>query len=214
MIDDLGRGGGVARRRGIPHYQAGASHGLAADCGRQPRQRDPSRPGRRRPGNAQLLHRGEHQEDAARCEEAGINTWQSRGDRHILRLLNESRLEGGKLQWIAQTASELADIPRHIRDLASAGAIGIYHHGAQTDKFWRAGKIETAREMCKIVRDAGVQVGPGSHTPEVIDYVESKGGRGFLDDLCVRREPHQGGGATLARSRTTSYSGIRTAKRC
>jgi len=29
------------------------------------------------------------------CEEAGINTWQSRGDRHIMRLLNEYRLEGG-----------------------------------------------------------------------------------------------------------------------
>jgi hypothetical protein len=111
----------------------------------------------------------------ARCEEGGINTWQSRGDRHILRVLNEYRLEGGKIQWIAQTASELADIPRHIGDLASAGAIGIYHHGAQTDKFWRAGKIETAREMCKVMRDKGVQVGLGSHTPEVIDYVESKG---------------------------------------
>ena len=110
----------------------------------------------------------------ARCEQAGVNTWQSRGDRHILRLLNEYRLEGGRLQWIAQTASELADIPRHIRELASAGAIGIYHHGSQTDKFWRAGQIETAREMCKVMRDAGVQVGLGSHIPEVIDYVESK----------------------------------------
>jgi hypothetical protein len=110
----------------------------------------------------------------ARCEQAGINTWQSRGDRHILRLLNEYRLEGGRMLWIAQTASELADIPRHIRELASAGAIGIYHHGAQTDKFWRAGKIEAAREMCKLMRDAGVQVGLGSHIPEVIDYVESK----------------------------------------
>jgi hypothetical protein len=110
----------------------------------------------------------------ARCEQAGINTWQSRGDRHILRLLNEYRLEGSRVQWIAQTASELADIPRHIRELASAGAIAIYHHGAQTDKFWRAGQIETAREMCKVMRNAGVQVGLGSHIPEVIDYVESK----------------------------------------
>jgi hypothetical protein len=110
----------------------------------------------------------------ARSEQAGINTWQSRGDRHILRLLNEYRLEGGRIQWIAQTASELADVPRNIRDIAAAGAIAIYHHGAQTDKFWRAGKIETAREMCKVMRDTGVQVGLGSHTPEVIDYVESK----------------------------------------
>ncbi|MEK7409092.1 MAG: hypothetical protein AAB225_28860 [Acidobacteriota bacterium] len=108
------------------------------------------------------------------CEEAGINTWQSRGDRHILRLLNEYRLEGGRIQWIAQTASELADIPRHIRELASRKPAGIYHHGSRTDAYWKAGKIEEAREMLKVMRDTGVQVGLGTHIPEVVDYVESK----------------------------------------
>jgi hypothetical protein len=146
----------------------------------------------------------------ARCEQAGVNTWQSRGDRHILRLLNEYRLEGGRLQWIAQTASELADIPRHIRELASAGAIGIYHHGSQTDKFWRAGQIETAREMCKVMRDAGVQVGLGSHIPEVIDYVESKAWDVDFYMTCVynisrtKEEQEQAG----------SCSGTPTARRC
>ncbi len=108
------------------------------------------------------------------CERAGINTWQSRGDRHITRLLTEYRQEGGRIQWIAQTASELADIPRHIRQLAGLGAIGIYHHGSQTDAFWHGGKIEQAREMLKVMRDAGVRVGLGTHIPQVIDYVESK----------------------------------------
>jgi hypothetical protein len=109
------------------------------------------------------------------CESAGVNTWQSRGDRHIMRLLHEYRLEGGKIQWIAQTASENADIPRNIRDIASVKPIGIYHHGAQTDRFWANGNIELAREMLKIIRQTGVQVGLGTHIPEVIDYVESKG---------------------------------------
>jgi len=109
------------------------------------------------------------------CERAGINTWQSRGDRHITRLLQEYWLEGGRIQWIGQTAPELADTPRHIRELAGLGAVGIYHHGSQTDRFWRAGKIEQAREMCKVIRDAGVPAGLGTHIPEVIDHVESKG---------------------------------------
>jgi hypothetical protein len=108
------------------------------------------------------------------CEQAGINTWQSRGDRHIMRLLHEHRLEGGRIQWIAQTASEFADIARNIREIASLKPVGIYHHGSQTDKFWAAGKIEQAREMLKVMRQAGVQVGLGTHIPEVIDYVESK----------------------------------------
>jgi len=109
------------------------------------------------------------------CEIAGINTWQSRGDRHIMRLLNEYRLEGGKIQWIAQTASELADIPRNIRSIADMKPVGIYHHGTQTDRFWRAGKIEQAREMLKVIRQTGVLVGLGTHIPEIVDYTESKG---------------------------------------
>lgn len=110
----------------------------------------------------------------ADCERAGINTWQSRGDRHIMRLLHEYRLEGGRIQWIAQTASEYADIARNIREIAAHKPIGIYHHGSQTDRFWAAGKIEQAREMLKVIRETGALVGLGTHIPEVVDYVESK----------------------------------------
>lgn len=110
-----------------------------------------------------------------RCEQAGINVWQSRGDRHIMRLLREYRNEGGRIHWIAQTASELADIPRNIREIAAAGAVGIYHHGSRTDAWWAAGKIDQAREMLKVMRDTGVRVGLGTHVPEVVDYAESKG---------------------------------------
>ena len=109
------------------------------------------------------------------CEAAGINTWQSRGDRHIMRLLHEYRLEGGKIEWIAQTASEFADIPKNIAQIADMKPIGIYHHGSQTDRFWAAGKIDQAYEMLKVIRQTGCQVGLGTHIPEVIDYVESKG---------------------------------------
>lgn len=109
------------------------------------------------------------------CEQVGIDTWQSRGDRHIMRLLQEYRLEGGRIQWIAQTASELASIPRNIADIASYKPVGIYHHGSKTDSLWRAGTIDQARDMLKAIRQTGVQVGLGTHIPEVIDYVESKG---------------------------------------
>jgi hypothetical protein len=110
-----------------------------------------------------------------RCEEAGVNTWQSRADRHIMRLLHEYRVEGGGIQWIAQTASELADIPRNIREIAAAGAIGVYHHGSRTDALWKAGRMAEAHDRLKEMRQAGIQVGLGTHIPEVIDYVEEKG---------------------------------------
>jgi hypothetical protein len=111
-----------------------------------------------------------------RCEQAGINAWQSRGDRHILRLLNEYRLEGGNLQWIAQTATELANIPAHIRSIAaSARPIAIYNHGSHTDAQWKAGRMNVVREHCKIIRDCGALVGVGTHIPKVLDSIESEG---------------------------------------
>jgi hypothetical protein len=109
------------------------------------------------------------------CEKAGINTWQSRGDKHIIRLLHEYRQEGGRIQWIAQTASEITDTKRNISDILKENPIGIYHHGTRTDRLWAEGRIEEAREALKMVRQAGKQVGLGTHIPEVIDYVESKG---------------------------------------
>lgn len=127
------------------------------------------------------------------CERAGINTWQSRADRHILRLLREYRNEGGSIQWIAQTASELANVPRNIRDAAAAGAIGIYHHGAMTDQLWWNRKIEQVQDRLKLMHDLGVRAGLATHIPEVIDYVEEHGWEVDFYMTCVYNlsRPHE-----------------------
>jgi hypothetical protein len=108
------------------------------------------------------------------CERCGLNTMQSRGDRHIRRMIREYRSEGGTLQWIAQTASELADQHGHIRQLAGE-AVGVYLHGTRTDALWLDGRIDEAREYLKVIRDAGVVVGLGTHRPEVIEHAEERG---------------------------------------
>jgi hypothetical protein len=108
------------------------------------------------------------------CEQAGINAWQSRADRFVMRILREYRSEGGRIEWIAQTASELGDIDRNIKEIAAAGAIAAYNHGANTDALWKSGKMEVVHDRLKVMRQAGLRVGLGTHTPEVIDYVESK----------------------------------------
>lgn len=108
------------------------------------------------------------------CEERGINVWQARGDRHIIRLLRAHINKGGNLHWIAQTASELVDIPRNIKDIAKTGAIGTYHHGTKTDELWNNGKIDEVNKMLKVIRDTGVMVGMGSHIPEALEYAEEK----------------------------------------
>ena len=46
------------------------------------------------------------------CLRNGINTAQMRGDRHIMRMLREFRLEGGEIHWIGQTAPEIPSMNR------------------------------------------------------------------------------------------------------
>jgi len=112
----------------------------------------------------------------AQCEELGINTVQARGDYHrIMYSLELFRRKGGKLHWIAQTASEMHDIKNNIRVIAAFGAIGIYFHGSRTDNMWHEGRIDDVKEYLKVARDCGVQVGLGTHIPEVIEYVENEG---------------------------------------
>ena len=111
----------------------------------------------------------------AGLEAAGINTLQARGDYHrVLHWLELHRRRGGKLHWIAQTASEMHDVSQNIRVLAAAGAVGIYHHGARTDNWWLEGHIDRVEDRLKCMRDCGVQVGLGTHNPEVIDYAEER----------------------------------------
>ena len=109
------------------------------------------------------------------CEEGGINSWQSRGDYHIMGLLEGHRNLGGKLHWIAQTASEMPSIADNIKNIAKQGAIGIYHHGSKTDAYWNTGQIDKVNEMLKVIRDTGCVVGMGSHMTEPLEYAEEKG---------------------------------------
>ena len=110
-----------------------------------------------------------------RCEEVGINTVQSRGDRHQMRMVHEHRLAGGRMQWIAQTASELGDHFANIRQIASFKPIAIYIHGTFVDNSWHAGRIDRVRDEVKCIRDLGLLAGVGSHIPEVIEHCEADG---------------------------------------
>jgi hypothetical protein len=109
------------------------------------------------------------------CWRQGVNTFQSRGDRHQMRAFLEHRQRGGQVQWIAQTASEFADIHANIWEIARYQPIAIYHHGTHTDNSWHAGKIDAVRDIVKTIHDHGLPAGIGTHIPEVIEYAEEHG---------------------------------------
>ena len=107
---------------------------------------------------------------------AGINTLQARGDFHRVLYWRELfKREGGDLRFVCQTASEMFDLLSNIRVIAASGAEAIYHHGTRTDNLWLDGRIDEVKDALTCMRDCGVQVGLGSHIPEVFDYVEDKG---------------------------------------
>jgi len=109
------------------------------------------------------------------CWANGINTFQSRGDQHQIRLYHEHKLNGGRMQWIAQTASEWRDLRANIRNIIKYEPIAIYHHGTYVDNLWHAGRIDEAGDTIKFMKDQGLPAGLGSHIPDVIHYAEDKG---------------------------------------
>jgi len=109
------------------------------------------------------------------CRRNGINTFQSRGDRHQMRMYLEHRDKGGDMQWIAQTASEFRDIRSNINEICRYGPIAVYHHGSHVDNSWHEGKIDVVADIVKYIKDKGLPAGVGTHIPQVIEYAEEHG---------------------------------------
>ena len=104
-----------------------------------------------------------------RCQEVGINCWQSGGG--SLELYRRLIDAGGKMHFIAIEAEG----SHEIEQLRQAGCIGIAHHGEVTDRLFKSGQIDKVNEYLKKVRDSGLQVGVSTHMPDVVDTIESKG---------------------------------------
>jgi hypothetical protein len=109
------------------------------------------------------------------CARQGITTVQTRGDRLMMRAYLEHRLGGGTMHWIAQTASEFVSLSNNIAEIARYEPIAIYHHGTHTDNAWHQGRIDAILDIVKMIKDRGLPAGVGTHIPEVIEHIESKG---------------------------------------
>ncbi len=112
------------------------------------------------------------QEMLRHCEALGINTWQS-GPGNLGAYLDH-REHGGGIHYLSLARRDPDDTGLILR-LASEGVIGIAHHGEVTDVLWKRGEIDSVREYCQEVRDAGVMVGISTHIPDVVDHVISEG---------------------------------------
>lgn len=122
------------------------------------------------------------------CMAEGMDTWQVNYGEKFRAVVDKLREEGEDIKVIPNSAPRVPDLSlermrpmlerlESVWDemLKAYKPIGVYLWGMLTDILWREGKIDTARDFLAKARDAGVQVGVGTHIPEVIEYIEEKG---------------------------------------
>ena len=108
-------------------------------------------------------------------EQNGYNTMLPLADPFIIRVLQQYRREGGKMQFIFQPFMPM-DQDVSIRDMMTLDPIGIYHQGTTTDFLFESGRNEEIRAMIKKYHDQmGIPVGLGTHRPDVIETSEREG---------------------------------------
>lgn len=103
-----------------------------------------------------------------RCQEVGINTFQSSGnDIYLYKKFTE---QGGRMNYFT-----LGTANDDIKKFAENGCIGVAHHGEVTDRLFKSRQLDEILEFIKKVRDSGLLVGVSTHIPEVVEEVESRG---------------------------------------
>lgn len=99
------------------------------------------------------------------CEANGINALVARADRFVMRVLAEYWREGGRIQWIAQTAPEMRDPMANIQQAKQAGASAIFVHGGDVDQLFAQEQVEEVRARVERIRSLGLPAGMAAHEP-------------------------------------------------
>lgn len=105
-------------------------------------------------------------ETMRQAEALGITAMIARADRHIMRTLQEYWYEGGKIQWIAQTAPEYGSLSNNIAQAIAVGACAIYIHGGQMDNKFANQRLEDVSPAIEQIHAAGLAAGIAAHTPQ------------------------------------------------
>ncbi len=106
------------------------------------------------------------------AQSLGVNTVISRADHHVMRVLMEFWDDGGTLQWIAQTCTELGPIRNGVHNAIAGHASACYLHGGSMDYALAQNNFDEVHEAIAIARDAGLAVGVAGHNPKVFTWAE------------------------------------------
>lgn len=110
-----------------------------------------------------------------RCEDAGINAVQSRGNMPIMGLLARYRAAGGKLMWLAQTGKNPDTFDEELDEMMKYAPSAVCIHGELADDLYLAGRLDKLEGMLDKIRRKNVPCGICAHFPEVLAYAVEKG---------------------------------------
>ncbi|NLD74042.1 MAG: hypothetical protein GX649_15170 [Chloroflexi bacterium] len=112
------------------------------------------------------------QQFLADCQAVGISAWQS-GPQNLDDYARH-RAAGGGLDFISLVRED-PNGADEIGGAVAAGAIAVAHHGEDTDRLFKEGRLDAIVPLLARARDSGALVGISTHMPDVVDYVESAG---------------------------------------
>ena len=108
------------------------------------------------------------------AEENGINTYMALADNYLIRIFQQYRREGGKMNIMFQTCPPM-DLQASIYHMMECEPIAIYHQGSTLEEYLREGKIDVLHKRLELIRSTGVYTGIGTHVPEIVLQAEHEG---------------------------------------
>ncbi len=121
-------------------------------------------------------------ETLALAEEHGVNTVIIHTVEAALKVLQEHRRRGGKMQWIICPTTpiepDLVKYGEHVKRLVDDGVDSIYIWGVHTDKMTSPEGIDLLGKTVDMVKTHGVPCGIGGHALRVVQECEKNKVRG------------------------------------
>ena len=120
---------------------------------------------------------GKIRETIELAEASGINTLSVNITPSVCRILSDHRRNGGKIQWILYSTSDIEDFGQYrdgLRKMADDGAEAIYIWGVHADKYIVEGKLNVINKVLEEVKLLDVPCGIGAHDLRVVQEVEKR----------------------------------------
>jgi hypothetical protein len=107
------------------------------------------------------------------AEELGVNTYIALAEPFVMRVIHQYRNEGGKMSVLFQTYPAI-DLETNLWMMMKYNPIAIYHQGGTADYMVESEQIDQIRSRLRMIKDAGVPVGLGTHEPGTVLRAEKE----------------------------------------